>query len=112
MEGLMARLQNLNINRLELDSAVELSTAAESLREGYKRHQLSSPEWLDDAIRQLDRYIGDQTRDKMEMELRELAQADAADRTASERRDARSVRRAELEAKLRATSGAVQKSAV
>jgi hypothetical protein len=100
MTGIMARLMNLNLTRLELDEAVELSVLAEQLREGYKRHSLPSPEALDDAIRQLDRYIGDKTRDNAEMELRELAQADAADRTAGERREARSARRAELEAKL------------
>jgi hypothetical protein len=100
MTGLMARLQNLNLTRLELDEAVELSVGAEMLRDGYKRHQLVSPEWLDDSIRSLDRYIQDKTRDAAEMELRELAQADAADRTASERRDARASRRAELEVKL------------
>ncbi len=100
MNDMTGQLRSLNINRLDLDSAVELSTYAGSLREGYKQHQIASPEWLDDAIRQLDRYIGDQTRDKMEMELRELAQAEAADRTVGERREARAARRAELEAKL------------
>jgi hypothetical protein len=100
MTGLMARLQNLNLTRLELDEAVELSVGAEMLREGYKRHALPAPEWLDDAIRSLDRYIGDRTRDAAEMELRELAQAEAADRTAGERKEARAKRRAELEAKL------------
>jgi uncharacterized membrane protein YccC len=104
--GLMNRLQNLTITRLELDEAVELSMFAEGLRESYKKHQVSSPEWLDDAIRTLDRYIGDQTRDRMEMELRELAQADAADRTSAERRDDRKRRREELEAKLGKTVSA------
>ena len=100
MLGLMARLQRLDLNRLELDEAIELSMLAESLRDAYKRHQVSSPVWLDDSIRTLDRYISDRTRDVMEMELRELAQADAADLTASERRDARRKRREELESKL------------
>jgi hypothetical protein len=104
MTGLMARLHNLNLNKLELDEAIELSTQAEALREGYKRHQLSSPVWLDDAIRMIDRYIGDRTRDTMEMELRELAQADAADLTSAERRDQRKARRAELESKLGKTA--------
>jgi len=107
MLGLMARLQRLDLNRLELDEAIELSTLAEMLREGYKRHQLSSPVWLDDGIRSLDRYIADRTRDVMEMELRELAQADAADLTASERRDKRKARREELEAKLNPTKASV-----
>lgn len=100
MNGLMARLQAIVFNRLGLDEAVELSTAAEQLRDGYRKHQLSSPEWLDDAIRALDRFIADQTRDKLEMELRELAAQDAADMTASERRSQRASRRAELEARL------------
>lgn len=100
MNGLMQRLQGIVFTRLQLDEAVELSTAAEQLRDGYRKHQLSSPEWLDDAIRSLDRFIADQTRDKLEMELRELAAADAADMTATERRTARAARRAELESRL------------
>jgi len=106
MTGVMARLQNLVINRMELDEAIELSTWAELLREGYKKHQMSSPEWLDDGIRTLDRFITDKTRDKMEMELRELAQAEAADRTQSERREERAKRRAELEKRLGKTQEA------
>lgn len=98
--SIMNRLQSMNINKLDLDEAVELSTLAKSLREGYERHQLSSPMILDDSIRQLDRYIGDQIRDRTEMELREIAQADATDMTAPERRAARAARREELEARL------------
>lgn len=104
MTGLLARLGRLNTNTMELDEAIELSTVAEALRDGYKRHQLSSPVLLDDSIRMLDRYIADRSRDVMEMELRELAQADAADMTAGERRDARKSRRAELESKLGKTT--------
>jgi hypothetical protein len=107
MNGLMSRLQNLNLTRLELDEAIELSVGAEMLRGGYKRHQLPAPEWLDDAIRSLDRYIGDRTRDAAEMELRELAQAEAADQTASERKTARAARKAELEAKLKIPAASV-----
>ena len=107
MTGLRNALQNLNLTRLELDDAVELSIGAEQLRDGYKRHQLVSPEWLDDAIRSLDRYITDRTRDAAEMELRELAQAEAADRTSAERKEERARRRAELEAKLGKTATAV-----
>lgn len=101
MYGLMGRLSKLNLNTLELDEAIELSTSAEALRDGYKRHQMSSPVWLDDAIRSLDRYIGDQTRDRMEMELRELAAADASDMSVGERREARAKRRQELESRLK-----------
>lgn len=97
---LMARLQGLNLTTRKLDEAVELSIYAESLRDGYRKHGLSSPIWLDDAIRLLDRVIADQTRDKMEMELRELAHADAADMSAPERKAARARRRAEIEARL------------
>lgn len=100
MTGLRTTLQRLNLTTLVLDDAIELSTAAEALRTGYKSHQMNSPEWLDDSIRTLDRYITDRTRDAAEMELRELAQADAADRTAGERRAERAARRAELETKL------------
>jgi hypothetical protein len=97
---LMARLQNLTLAKMGLDEAVELCTQAEALRAGYVRHALSSPAWLDDGIRSLDRFITDQSRDAAEMELRELAQADAADKTAGERRADRARRRAELETKL------------
>src|SRR5580765_1736284 len=101
MTGLIRTLKALAQNpTVDLDDAIELSINAELLRDGYKRHQLSSPVWLDDAIRILDRFIGDQTRDRMEMELREIAQADAADMTSQERRDARAKRKAEIEARL------------
>lgn len=103
--SLMARLQSLNLNKLELDEAIELSTSAEALRVGYQRHNVSSPVWLDDAIRTLDRYITDRTRDTMEMELRELAAQDAADMSASERREQRKARRAAIEARLGSTTG-------
>ena len=100
MTGLMARLQSLNINKLDLDEAVELSTLGEQLRDGYRKHGLPSPMALDDALRQLDRYISDQMRDRAEMRLRELAQEDAADMSAPERRAKRAQERAELEARL------------
>lgn len=100
MSQLQENLKNLNVNRIDLDSAVELSASAYELRTSYARHQVPSPPWLDDAIRTLDRHITDLTRDRMEMELREIAQQDAADMTATERREVRAKRRAELESRL------------
>lgn len=96
--GLLDRLQKLNLNAVDFDDAVELATQADALRTGYKRHNLPVPETLDDGIRELDRFIADRARDRAEMELRELKQADAADMTTTERRAARAKRIAELEA--------------
>lgn len=99
MMSLSTRLQNLNLTNFDLDEAIELVTAAEGLRQGYEKH-LASPEWLDDAIRSLNRFIQTQAQDRVELRLRELNQADAADMTASERREARKKEREALEAKL------------
>lgn len=98
--NLIGKLQNLNVLTMDFDEAVLLSTQAEALREGYKRHQLASPEWLDDAIRTLDRFIGEKVNDTLEMELRQIKQANAADMTSAERRDTRAKRQAEIEARL------------
>lgn len=98
--ALMDRLQKLNLTTLNFEDAIELATQADALRTGYKRHQVSSPEWLDDGIRTLDRYIGERTRDQQDMELRELRQAEAADKTVPERRTERAARIAELEKSL------------
>ena len=94
------KLSALQVNRLDLDEAMELASQANGLRGFYQTKQLASPEWLDDGIRTLDRFITDNTRDAAEARLRELEQEELTDRTKDERRAARQAEKDALLKKL------------
>lgn len=100
MMTLSARLHNLNLTAFNVEEAIELGAGAEMLRGAYTRYEVPVPEWLDDSIRVLGRFIHDKSRDDMEKRIREIVQANAADMTPGERRDARRAELAALEAKL------------
>lgn len=101
--SLLSRLKAIanNISTTDLDDAIEYQMQAEALREAYRRHNVPSPEPLDDVIRQFERLIGDKVRDTNLMNLRRLEDQEAADLDKSERR---AKRQAEMD-KLRAQLG-------
>lgn len=97
---LIEQLKNLNIDREGLDELIVLSAQARAIDVEYEAQGTIAPEWLSDARRTLSREIKERTANQLEMRLRELEQADAADMTASERRTRRATERAEIERRL------------
>lgn len=98
--NLIEQLKNLNIEKTSLDEMILLSASARALNSEYEANGTVAPEWLSDARRMLGREIKVRTQNQLEMRLRELEAADAADRTASERRADRAKEREKIEAAL------------
>jgi len=93
-------LKNFNVDRLSVEEMVYLAVEAQRLREGFEARAMPAPEWLMDQIRTLNVEIDRRKRDDLEKRLKELKSADAADMTASERREARRLERERIEKEL------------
>jgi len=93
-------LKTFNADRLSVEEMLFLSADAQRLRDAYEARAMPTPEWLGDQLRTLNVEIDRRKRDDMEKRLKELKVADAADMTASERREARRVERERIEKEL------------
>lgn len=87
------RLRTLQIDRIDVDEAVELVTFGREAEKTYATYLVPTPEWLKDGIAQLDGEIKRRRRDMLEMRKKEVQ----AKLTALKSRDER---KAEAEAEL------------
>lgn len=83
---MIAKLKNLDLERMDLDDAVELLTLANSLRITYDAEQVEVPEWLDTSVRELKREIRTRQQDSRERRLKELKARREALATTEEKR--------------------------
>lgn len=97
---ILAKLASLSMDRSDLGELVELAVEASSVRDGFQQFDIPVPEALEDGIVTLTSEIQVRKTDAIQKRLRELAAADSADRTASERRDDRAKERERLTAQL------------
>ena len=93
-------LKTFSVDRMDLNEMIYLEADALHLRLAYEHRAIPVPEWLTDKIRELNTEIDRRKRDDLEKRLKELRAADAADMTASERREARKKEREAIEAAL------------
>lgn len=100
MVKLSDQLKGLDVNREQLDDLILLNEQGNLLRNGYERAQIDIPDWLSGALDTLQVEIGRQTRDRLELRLKELDQAANTLKTAAERRVEIAEERAKLERKL------------
>lgn len=65
-----AQLKTLNVDRLDLDEAVALSSFGASLEARYKDLGLEVPTWLSDNLKMLDREIESRVTDSLQKQLK------------------------------------------
>jgi hypothetical protein len=88
---LLERLRNLNIDRIDIDDAIELVTFGRVAETTYSGYQVPTPAWLKDSITALDGEIKSRRRDMLLARQKEIAARLSALKTRDEKK-------AELEA--------------
>lgn len=83
---MIQKLKNLDLERMDLDDAIELLTVANSVHATYDTEQVDVPEWLDTSIRELKREIRARQQDSRERRLKELKARREALATTEEKR--------------------------
>jgi hypothetical protein len=66
------RLRTLQIDRIDVDEAIELVTFGREAEKTYAAYQVPTPEWLKDGIQQLHAEITRRRRDMLEMRRKEV----------------------------------------
>jgi hypothetical protein len=97
----LARIQQLNTSRMDVDEMVQLLTDARAVRGTYEEKELPVPEQIVEGINTLDTAINLHAEDSVKKRLREIA----AQRTSLESRDDKLGRLNEEEARLKARLG-------
>jgi hypothetical protein len=97
-------LKSFNVDRLSSEEMIFLETDAQRLRAAYEQRAVPAPEWLTDQIHTLNVEIDRRKRDDLEKRKKELLAANAADMTASERREARKIELERIEKELAGTT--------
>ncbi len=97
--SVIRRLADFNADRAEINDMVELAVQAQAVRTGFETMDIPVPEALVDGLKTVQREIARRQEDVIERRLRELDAADAADRSASERKEDRKAERERLLAK-------------
>ena len=100
------QLKNFNERNVgtELLEVVALSVQAKAIRVEAEAKNVPIPEFLDDAIRSLNRVISERTRDARELRLKELLAEESRLLTAGEKRERIAAERAKLQAELTGTA--------
>lgn len=93
-------LKKFDVDRMSVEEMIYLEMDAQRLRSAYETRAIPSPEWLTEQIRVLNVEVDRRKNDDMQKRLRELKAADAADMSASERREARKAERDRIEREL------------
>ena len=88
---MLERLRNLNIDRIDIDDAVELSTFGKLAAATYESYSVPTPGWLKDSLTALDGEIRSRRRDMLLARQKEVANRLGSLKTREEKR-------AELEA--------------
>jgi len=99
------QLKNFNERNVgtELLEVVALSVQAKAIRAEAEAKNVPIPEFLDDALRSLNRVIVERTRDVRELRLKELLAEESRLLTQSEKREKIAAERKKLEAELTGT---------
>lgn len=69
---MLAELKRLNCDGVQLDELMAHAAFAKILRAEYEGKNITAPEWLDDAIRRINREITLRSKDALEMRLKEI----------------------------------------
>jgi hypothetical protein len=69
---LFQRIRTLQVDRLDVDEAIELVTFGRIAETTYSGYNVPTPEWLKDGIAQLDTEIKRRRRDMLEARAKEL----------------------------------------
>lgn len=83
---MLQKLKNLDMERMDLDEAIELLSVANAMRVTYDAEQVEVPEWVDTSIRELKREIRSRQQDSRERRLKELKARREALATVDEKR--------------------------
>lgn len=84
--GLLYNIRNLNVDRLDIDDAVELLTVGRLAEKAYGEYQVPAPTWLTDGLQILDREIRDRQREMLLARKREIELQLKSLRTREERK--------------------------
>jgi hypothetical protein len=106
MVQIVEQLRAYDTDRGQPDDAIALLAFARLLRGEFEARQFAVPEWLDDRIRSLNRYLDSHRRDALELRLREARARQAALLTPDQKRQQVTDEIAQLERELGVTSNA------
>lgn len=84
---LFEKLRTLNVERIDIDDAIELVTYARHAEQTYLGYQVPAPEWLKDAMSKLDGEIKSRRRDMLDARRKELASRLGALKTREEKKE-------------------------
>lgn len=97
---LFQKIRTLNLDRMDVDEAIELVTFARQATGTYDSYKVPTPQWLSDGIAMLDGEIKRRRRDMLEARQREIKATLTTLKTREEKRS-------ELEAELAQLNDAV-----
>jgi hypothetical protein len=97
---LASKLKNIDIDRINLEEAVELYALGAIVQKTYEDMMLETPSYITDGMKVLQREIDARRRDNLEMELRKTNMEMEGLRTAAEKKQDLAARKARLEAAL------------
>lgn len=97
---MLEKLKALNLDRMDVDEAIELVTFGRVAEKTYSDYQVPSPEWLKDSIAALDGEIKRRRRDMLEARLKEVKARQTALKSREEKK-------AELDAELERLNAAL-----
>jgi seryl-tRNA synthetase len=99
---MLNELKAVNVNRLDMDELILLSSTAKSMKREFEGNGVEIPEWLDDVARRLQREITSKNSDAVAAKVRHIQQKIDNLKTANEKK-------AELEAQLAALTATTAK---
>lgn len=101
----LEQLASLNMDRIDLDDAVELLTFGTALQKTYADNQLVTPEFVNDAVSKLKHEIATKRRENLEMALKQARARKENLKTAEQKRQETDDEIARLEQQLAQTNG-------
>lgn len=97
-------LKTFNVDRMSSEEMIFLESDAQRLRGAYETRAIPAPEWLTEQIRTLNLEIDRRKHDDLMKRKKELLAANAADMSASERRESRKAELDRIERELAGTA--------
>lgn len=83
---MLEKLKNLDVERIDLDEAVELSAIGRVVKDEYEKNGAEAPTWIDDRLREVRREIRARQADMIDKRLREAKARRASLKTTEEKR--------------------------
>jgi hypothetical protein len=100
---MVEQLRNVDIDRAQIDDVLGLLAFAKLLRTEHEQRMGVVPEWIDDKVRVMSRYVEMHRRDALELRLKQAKAQAATLLTTAERREKVEAEIAALEAELAGT---------